>query len=164
MTTTEIQAGRDSASDPAQAFSIVLDALVGTVAARLERKTAEWIDKLSAVVNKNVSSEAVLGLSDKGLDAVAGSGGAAQRGVAVGVKAHLHGRSPARAAIRGVWQAGTPAVRAAVVTSGVAAVLLLLLSPALLFVYLLSWLVITVLCRARGTRRGRDAKAERPQG
>lgn len=157
MTTTDIQTGRNAASDPrpAQAFGIVLDALVGTVAAGLERRTAEWIDKLSAIVNKNDSSEAVLGLTDKGLDAV--DGGAAQRGGAEGVKAHMHGRSPAWAAIRGVWQAGTPAVRAAVVTSGVAAVLVLVLSPALLLVYLLSWLVIAALYRARGIRRGRDA-------
>ena len=160
MTTSDVQLQRDAGSDPGpgQAFGIVLDALVGTVAVRLERKTAEWIDKLHAVVDKNLTSEAVVGLTDKGLDAVAGSGGAAQRGAADGIKAHLHGRSPASAAIRGVWEAGTPAVRAAVVTSGVAAVVLLLLSPALLLVYLLSWLVIAALYRARRHRRSRDAK------
>ena len=157
--TMDMHTESDAASDPrpAQAFGIVLDALVGTVAARLERKTAEWIDKLSAVVDKNVTPEAVTGLTDRGLDAVGGSGGAAQRGVAEGVKAHVHGRSAARAAIRGVWQAGTPAVRAAVVTSGVAALVLLLLSPALLLVYLLTWLVIAALDRARRTRRDRGA-------
>jgi hypothetical protein len=160
MTTRDMQTEREAASDtgPAQAFGIVLDALVGTVAARLERKTAEWIDKLSAVVDRNVSSEAVVGLTDKGVDAVAGSGGAVQRGAAEGVKAHLHGRSPAWPAIRGVWEAGTPAVRAAVVTSGVAAVLLLLLSPALLLVYLLSWLVVAALYRARRTRHAQPPR------
>src|SRR4051794_31640440 len=97
MTTRDVQAAPDAASDPrpAQAFGIVLDALVGTVAARLERTTAGWIDKLSAVVDRNVSSDDVLGLTDRGLDAVAGSGGAAQRGAAEGVKAHMHGRNPA---------------------------------------------------------------------
>lgn len=158
MTTRDVQQERDAGSGPAQAFGIVLDALVGTVVVRLERKTAALIDKLSAVVDKNLTSEAVIGLTDKGLDAAAGSGGVAQRGAADGIKAHMHGRSPAWAAIRGVWEAGTPAVKAAVVTSGVAAGVLLLLSPALLLVYLLSWLVIAALYRARRDRGGRESR------
>ena len=132
---------------------------MGAVAAKLERKTAGWIDKLSAVAGGSDSSEALIGLADEGLDAVAESGGVAQRAGAEGVKAHVHGRSPAWAAIRGVWQAGTPAVRAAVVTSAVAAVVLLLLSPVLLVVYLLSWLVIAAVLRAQATRRRHLATA-----
>ena len=50
-------------------------------------------------------------------------------------------------------------MRAAIVTSGVAAVVLLLLSPALLVVYLLSWLVIAAVHRARDTRRHQVAPA-----
>jgi len=138
---------------PSQAFGIVLDAAVGTVAAKLERKTAGWIDKLNAVAGKNHSADAIIDLTDEGLDAVAESGGVAQRAGAEGVKARVHGKSPAWAAIRGVWQAGTPAVRAAIVTSAVAAVVLLLVSPALLVVYLLSWLVIAAVHRSRATRQ-----------
>jgi hypothetical protein len=138
---------------------MVLDAVVGTAAAKLERKTAGWIDKLDAVAGKDQSSDAIIGLADEGLDAVADSGGLAQRAGAEGVKARVHGRNPAWAAIRGVWQAGTPAVRAAIVTAGAAAVLLLLLSPALLLVYLLSLLVIAAVSRFRATRQRRVTAA-----
>ena len=148
---TEQSAG--SSPGPAQAFGLVLDAVVGTVAAKLERKTAGWIDKLSAVAGKRDSTDALIGLTDEGLDAVAESGSVAQRAGAEGVKAHVHGKSPAWAASRGMWQAGTPAVRAAVVASAVAAVVLLLLSPVLLVVYLLSWLVIAGVLRAQATRQ-----------
>jgi hypothetical protein len=148
-----------SSPGPAQVFGLVIDAVVGTVAARLERKTADWIDRLSAVAGKKDSTEAVVGLADQGLDAVAESGGVAQRAGAEGVRARVHGGSPARAAIRSVWQAGTPAVRAAVVTSAVAAVVLLLLSPVLLVVYLLSWLVIAAVLRAQAARQRRVTTA-----
>ncbi len=155
MSTTEAPTdqGARSSPGPAQAFGMVLDAAVGTVAAKLERKTAGWIDKLSAVAGKNQSTDAIIELTDEGLDAVAESGGVAQRAGAEGVKARVHGNSPAWAAIRAVWQAGTPAVRAAIVTSAVAAVVLLLVSPALLVVYLLSWLVIAAVSRSRATRQ-----------
>jgi len=155
MRTPEAPTDRSAGSSPgpAQAFGLVLDAVVGTVAAKLERKTAGWIDKLDAVAGGSASTDALTGLADEGLDAVAESGGVAQRAGAEGVRAHLHGRSPAWAAIRGVWQAGTPAVRAAVVTSAVAAVVLLLLSPVLLVVYLLSWLVIAAVLRAQASRQ-----------
>jgi hypothetical protein len=83
----------------------------------------------------------------------------AQQAGAEGVKAHVHGKNPAWAVIRGLWHAGTPAVRAAVVTSAVAAVLLLLVSPVLLVVYLLSWLVIAAVCRSRATRQRHHAPA-----
>jgi hypothetical protein len=160
MSTTEALREQGTGSPtPAQAFGVVLDAAVGTVAAKLERKTAGWIDKLSAVVTNSHSTAAIEGLTDAGLDAVAESGGVAQRAGAEGVKAHVHGKNPAWAAIRGVWHAGTPAVRAAVVTSVAAAVLLLLVSPVLLIVYLLSWLVIAAVCRSRAARRRHHAPA-----
>jgi len=155
MRTPEAPTDRSAGSSPgpAQAFGLVLDAVVGTVAAKLERKTAGWIDRLDAVAGGSASTDALTGLADEGLDAVAESGGVAQRAGAEGVRAHLQGRSPAWAAIRGVWQAGTPAVRAAVVTSAVAGVVLLLLSPVLLVVYLLSWLVVAAVLRAQATRQ-----------
>ncbi|MFC7497010.1 MULTISPECIES: hypothetical protein [unclassified Nocardioides] len=123
---------------PAQAFGLVLDAAVGTAAAKLERKVTGWLDRL---------------------DAVAESGGVLQAAGVEGIKARAHGRSPAWAAVRAVWQTGAPAVKAAVVTSVVAAVLLLLVSPALLVVYLLSWLVIAAVCRARAARQRRRTPA-----
>src|SRR6476659_4353646 len=148
MRTPEAPTDRSAGSSPgpAQAFGLVLDAVVGTVAAKLERKTAGWIERLDAVAGGSASTDALTGLADEGLDAVAESGGVAQRAGAEGVRAHLHGRSPAWAAIRGVWQAGTPAVRAAVVTSAVAAAVLLV-------VYLLSWLVIAAVLRAQASRQ-----------
>ena len=155
MRTPEAPTDRSAGSSPgpAQAFGLVLDAVVGTVAAKLERKTAGWIERLDAVAGGSASTDALTGLADEGLDAVAESGGVAQRAGAEGVRAHLQGRSPAWAAIRGVWQAGTPAVRAAVVTSAVAGVVLLLLSPVLLVVYLLSWLVVAAVLRAQANRQ-----------
>lgn len=157
MSTTEAPTDQGTASGPtpAQAFGLALDAVVGAVAGRLERTTAGWIDRLSAVAGNKDSTDAIREMADEGLDAVAESGGVAERAGAEGVKARLRGKSPAWAAIRGVWQAGSPAVRAAIVTSGVAAVVLLLLSPALLVVYLLSWLVIAAVHRARAPRRRR---------
>lgn len=144
---------------PGQAFGLVLEAAVGTVAAKLERKIAGWTDKLSSVAASKDSSDAIIGLADQGLDAVAESGGVVQAAGAEGIKAGVHGKSPLWAAIRGVWEAGTPAVRAAIVTSAVAAVVLLVVSPVLLVVYLLSWLVIAAVYRTRATGRRRPATA-----
>jgi hypothetical protein len=138
---------------------MALNAVVGTVATRLERKAAGWADKLESVAGKDRSGDLVTELADEGLDAVAESGGVAQRAGAEGVKAHLHGKSPARAVLRGVWQEGSPAVRAAVVTAAVGGVVLLLLSPALLLVYLLAWLVLAAVHRARTTSPRRPATA-----
>ena len=154
--TTDASAGQIARTSPgpAQAFGLVLDAAVGTVAVKLERKVTGWLDKLDAATGKDGSSDAIMGLTDEGLDAVAESGGVLQAAGAEGVKARVHGMSPARAAVRAVWQAGGPAVKAAIVTSVVAAVVLLLVSPALLVVYLLSWLVIAAVCRFRAARHG----------
>jgi hypothetical protein len=163
MTTTQQPPGTSATGSfsPAQAFGLVLDAAVGSAAAKLERKTARWITRLEAVAGKDPSADAFVGLADEGLDAVAASGGVAQQAGAEGVKARVHGKSPAWAAIRGLWQAGSPAVRAAIVTSAVASVVLLLLSPALLLVYLLSLLVIAAVQRARSSRQQPPAPASR---
>ena len=108
---------------PAQAFGMALNAVVGAVAGRLERKAADWIDRL---------------------EAVAGSGGLAERAGVEAMKARVQGRNPA-------W--------AAVVTSAVAAIVLLLVSPALLVVYLLSWLVIAAVQRSHPPRPRHPAAA-----
>jgi hypothetical protein len=138
---------------------MVLNAVVGAAAAKLQRTTAGVIDKLEGVAGKDKSSDVVGGLADKGLDAVAESGGAAQAAGAEGIKAGLHGKNPAWAAVRGAWNAGSPAVRAAIVTAAVGAVLLLVISPVLALVYLLSWLVIAAVHRTESTRQRRVATA-----
>ena len=120
MSTTELssyQSARSSLS-PSQAFGLVLDSAVSTVAGRLERTTAGWIDRLSASTDRHHSSAVGTELADAGLDAAADSGGVARRAGAEGVKAHLHGRSPAWAAVRTAWQTGSPAVRAAMAIWG----------------------------------------------
>lgn len=142
MNSTEAPTDR-RATSPSQAFGTVLNAIVGSVATRLERTTAGWIDRLDAVTES----------------ATSGSGGALQHAGVEGFKAHVAGKSPVRAAIRGAWEAGTPAVRAAIITAGVGAVLLLLLSPVLLLVYLLSWLVLAAVHRTQETRQRRPATA-----
>jgi len=71
---------------------------------------------------------------------------------AEGAKTHAHSAGLAWTAVKGAWQAGTPVVRAAIVTSVVAAVVLLVASPALLVVYLLSLLVIAAVWRSWAPR------------
>jgi len=151
--TAETRADPSARGDAGHGLGPVLDAVVGVVAAKLDSKTADWVDKLNAVASKSRPADAVVALADQGLDAVADSGGVLQRAGAEGVKARVHGKSPAWAAIRGAWQAGEPPTQALIVTSAVAAVVLLLVSPVLLLVYLLSWLVIAAVARARSARQ-----------
>lgn len=134
---------------PAGAFASVLNAAVGSAAAKLERTVGTWADKLDEVAGGGGPSGGVAALADAGLDALADGGGAGQKAGVEGVKASLHGKNPVWAAVKGAWQAGTPVVRAAVVAGVVAAILLVLLSPVLLLVFLLSLLVIAAVHRAR---------------
>ena len=92
-------------------------------------------------------------LADKGLDDLAEGGSAKKQAMAKGVKAGLHGKNPFWAAIKGAWKAGTPAVRAAIISAVVSAILLLLLSPVLLIVFLLSLLIIAAVHRARAAKQ-----------
>jgi hypothetical protein len=132
------------AARPAAAFTTVLNAAVGSAASRLDEQVTRWTRKLN-----DVASGEVADLADQGLDDLAGSGDALQSAGASGLRAKLNGGSPFRAAVKGLWQAGSPAVRAAVVTAVVATILLLLVSPVLLLVFLLSLLVIAAVQRAR---------------
>ena len=110
------------------AFAAVLDAAVGSAAARVDDQVTRWTDKLNRV---------------------AAGGGASQAAGASAVRARMQGRSPFKAAVKGLWDAGSPAVKAAVVTAVVATILLLLVSPVLLLVFLLALLVIAAVHRAR---------------
>jgi hypothetical protein len=136
---------------PASAFTTVLNAAVGGAAAQLDHQVSRWTEKLNRVASG--AGDAVADAADKGLDDLADGGGAMQAAGASGLKAKLHGGGAFKAAVRGAWEAGSPAVRAAIVTALVATILLLLASPVLLLVFLLSLLVIAAVHRARRSAR-----------
>jgi hypothetical protein len=152
MSSTAPSATREARADhsPAGAFASVLNAAVGSAAATLERKVVGWADKLDGVGDGD--SSGLAGLADEGLDELAEGGGAKEKAGAEGVKAGLHGKNPVWAAIKGAWQAGTPVVRAAIISAVAAAILLLLLSPVLLVVFLLSLLIIATIHRIRAAK------------
>ena len=154
MSSTATSATREVRADqsPAGAFASVLNAAVGSAAATMERKVVGWADKLDGVGDGD-SSGGLAGLADEGLDELAEGGGAKEKAGAEGVKAGLHGKNPVWAAIKGAWQAGTPVVRAAIISAVAAAILLLLLSPVLLVVFLLSLLIIAAVHRIRSAKR-----------
>jgi hypothetical protein len=133
---------------PAGAFSSVLSAAVGFGAAKLERKVVGWADKLDGVAGGADRSGDLAPLADAGLDGPPKGGGAAGNAAAEAVRAGLHGKNPIWAAISGAWRAGTPGVRAAIITAAAAAILLLLLSPVLAVLFLLSLLIIAAIHRA----------------
>jgi hypothetical protein len=156
-TTTTTAGGTGAPPSPAGAFSSVLTAIVGAAAGRLEQKVAGWAEKLDGVAAgggaSGEGSGGLADLADAGLDGLAEGGGAKEHAGADAVKASLHGKNPVWAAIKGAWRAGTPVVRAAIVTAIAAAVLLLVLSPVLLLVFLLSLLIIAAVHRARTTSK-----------
>lgn len=152
MSATATSTARGDLS-PASAFTSVLNAAVGVAAGKLEEKVAGWADKLGGVAGGGDASDGLTALADDGLDALAASGGATQKAGAEGIKAHLHGRNPLWAAIRGAWQAGTPVVRAAIVAGLASSILLLLLSPVPLLVFLLSLLIFAAVQRVRAATR-----------
>jgi hypothetical protein len=140
--TAAATARADRAGDsPAGAFTAALSAAVGGAADKFEKKAVSLAGKLAAG-----------GLADDGLDEVADGGGAKAKAGTEAVKAGLHDKNPAWAAIKGAWEAGTPAVRAAIITAVAAAVLLLLTSPVLAIVFGLSLAVIAAVHRVRGAR------------
>ena len=106
------------------AFTTVLNAAVGGAAARMDEQITRWTDKLNG-------------------------GGVQEAAGASALKAKLQGRGAFKAAVKGAWEVGSPAVRAAIVTAVVATILLLLTSPVLMLVFLLSLLVIAAVHRAR---------------
>src|SRR6476619_2413547 len=133
----------DAGQSPGRTFAWVLDAAVGSAASRLDRRVSGWVDKLDGAGGGSTGGLAAM--ADEGLDRAAEGGGAKQTAGAKGVKAGLHGKNPFWAAFKGAWQAGSPAVRAALVTGLVSAGLLLLLSPVLLLVFLLSLLILAAV-------------------
>jgi hypothetical protein len=150
-TATSTTRGARTEQGPAGAFTSVLNAAVGSAAATLEHKIAVWADKLNGVAGGG-DSGGLVALAEDGLDELAEGGGAKEKAGAEGVKAGLHGKNPIWATVKGAWRAGTPAVRAAVITAAASAILLLLLSPVLLVVFLLSLLIMAAVHRARAAK------------
>lgn len=151
-TATSTTRGVRADHSPAGAFTSVINAAVGSAAAKLEQKVVVWADKLNGVAGGGDSAGGLAGLADAGLDELAEGGGAREKAGVEGVKAGLHGKNPIWAAIKGAWQAGTPVVRAAVIAGVASAILLMLLSPVLLVVFLLSLLIIAAVHRARAAK------------
>lgn len=141
------------ADNAAGAFSSVLNAVVGTAANKMEQRVVGWTDKLNGVASGTSSSGGLTALADQGLDDLAEGGGAKQTAGAAGVKAGMHGKSPVWAAIKGAWRGGTPVVRAAIVAAIASAALLLVLSPVVSLVFLLSLLVIAAVQKARAAKK-----------
>jgi hypothetical protein len=150
-TATSTTRGVRADDSPAGAFTSVLNAAVGSAAAKLEQKVVVW-HKLTGGAGGGDSPGGLAALADEGLDALAEGGGAKEKAGAEGVKAGLHDKNPIWAAIKGAWQAGTPVVRAAIIAALASAILLLLLSPVLLVVFLLSLLIIAAVHRARAAK------------
>lgn len=144
---------------PAGAFTSVLSAAVGIAAAKLERKVVMWADKLDGVARGGDAAGGSAPLADQVLDGLAEGGGAAEKASADGVKAGLHGGNPIWAAIKGAWQSGTPVVKAAIISAIASASLLVLLSPVLLVLFLLSLLVVAAVQRARAAKTHPHAEA-----
>jgi hypothetical protein len=158
--TASTSAGGGALDRPASVFASILSTAVTIAVAKLEQKVAGWIDKIQGSAEDEASS-GLAELAEEGLDDLSEGAGAAQNAGIEAAKAGLHGDNPITAAIRGAWQAGTPALRAAIVTAAVAALLLLLLSPVLLIIYLISLLIITLAYQARGhARRGNKPEAD----
>lgn len=139
------------ADSPAAAFTSVLNAAVGTAATRLNQRVSGWTDKLDGIASG--SSDGIGQAADEGLDDLAEGGGAKQGAAAQGAKATLHGKNPFWAAVKGAWEGGKPVVKAAIVAAFVSTILLLVLSPVLLLVFLLSWLIIVAVHKARSAQR-----------
>ena len=151
-TATSTTRGVRADHSPANAFTSILNAAVGTVAAALEHRVVGWADKLNSHAGGGDSSGGLAAVADEGLDELAERGGAKERAGAEGIKAGLHGKNPIWAAIKGAWQGGTPVVRAAIIAALASVILLLLLSPVLAVVFLLSLLVIAAVHRARAAK------------
>ena len=143
--------GGRALNSPAGAFASVLSVAVGVAAAKLERKVVTWADKLQGATGGGDSSGDLAALADEGIDALA-DGGAAEQAGAEAVKAGLHGENPILAAIKGSWQSGTPLVRAAIITAAASSIFLLLLSPVLFLVFVVSLLILAAVHRARASK------------
>jgi hypothetical protein len=145
--------GETTNVSPAGIFTSILDAAVAVAATKLERKVAQWADKLDAGGSQSGRGVGNLhSVVEAGLDGVAKGGGATQAAAAHGVKAHWQGNNPIWAAVHAAWKSGTPAVKATIIAALTAAIVLVLVSPVLCLVFLLSLLVISAIQHAGHAR------------
>jgi len=133
-------------SSPGAAFSDVMSAALGVVAAKVD----DWTNKLNDVAaGTGEASEAVGNVADD----LAEGGNAKQQAGVRGVQAGLVGKNPVWAAIKGAWTGGSTAVKVAVVAAGVALVLVLVLSPVLLVVLLVTVPIAIAISKARSAKK-----------
>jgi hypothetical protein len=144
-TTTRTRATAPPTS-PGAAFSDVMSAALGVVAAKVD----DWTDRLNGVAaGAGAASDAVGSVAD-GL----AEGGSAKHQAGVrGVLAGLMGKNPVWAAIKGAWTGGSTAVKVAIVAAGVGLILLLVLSPVLLVVLLVTVPIAVAVTKARSAKR-----------
>src|SRR6478735_8322474 len=102
---------------PGGAFASVLNAAVQSTAGSLEQTVGSWVDKLNDVAGGGDPPDELVSLADEGIDHMAEGGGTQAKAGAAGLKAKLEGRNPFRAAVAGAWRAGTPVVRAAIISA-----------------------------------------------
>lgn len=152
-TATSMAGGARAEHSPAGAFGSVLNAAVGVAAAKLEQRVVVWADKLNGVAGGGNSSRGLAASADEELDVRPEDSGAKAKAGAEGINPGAHGKNLIWAAIKGAWEARSPAVRAAIIAAVASAILLLLLSPVLLLVFLLSLLIIAAVHRVRAAKR-----------
>ena len=131
------------ASSAGTAFSSIMGSALGVVSAKVDDWSAT-LEGIAGGVPKDASSA-----TDGVADELAAGGGAKQQAGIRGVQAGMEGKNPVWAAIKGAWTGGSTLVRAAVVTAGVALLLMAVVSPVLLLVFLLSALVVAAVTQAR---------------
>lgn len=149
MTTSTASAPRTAAppASPGAAFNNVISAALEVAASKVDN----WINKLSDA-SAGIPEVPSAG-GDDVADKLAEGGGATQQAGVRGVQAGLQGKNPVWAAIKGAWASASTKVRAAVVTAGVSLILLLVLSPVLLLVYVLTALILAAVSKARASKQ-----------
>jgi hypothetical protein len=133
VTATHLAADRlqraSFSSGVAPALGRLTETAVDAAAARLSDKVDRWIDRLE--------------------EHAAGEGAAGRAGYE-GLKAHVLGRNPLWAAMKGAWWGASPGLR---VVAVLVLVLVLLLAPVVLVLLLLGLLVAAIIAAIRTATR-----------
>lgn len=134
------------AQAPDNTISGPLSIIIGTTVEWIEHKVADWTDNLNHVAH--VEKSDLRRVSSDSLGEAAEGGSATRQTGLKGAHASIQGKNPIWAATKGAWAGGCAVVRAAIVAS-VLATILLVLSPVL---FLLSLLIIAAIHRAMRAR------------
>jgi hypothetical protein len=116
-------------SDLAPALGRLAEAVLQVAATKLSHKTEDWID---------------------GLEEYAASEGATGRAAYEGLKAHLLGKNPVWAAMKGAWWGASPWLR---VVAVLVLMLFLVLAPVTLLLLVLGLLVAAIIAGIRAASR-----------